>query len=334
MGAISVNGTTGDAPLRRPIREIARALRVYVVGHRRNVHRRGIHRVLKALGIPLLLMMWAGPMLFAYSLGVLPPAWTVAGRVIAGTFALLLVSYATLMLNDLCDREIDAVVHPERPLPQGKVDPRALLHASMLLYLTSFAVAALISVAALLVLVVQFLLSAIHYGYTKRRLPVPGSSEFLTALQWSVVPAFCFAVAERYDVSTIAWLTAFIYLADVSLNVGDGVRDRAGDAALGVRTTAAVFGGRAAAVLALALFLAAVGVGVAAWWATALGPGYLALLLGMGVLTFRAHTRLLRHPEGGNTPVQSEFHSFASRFFMLPLAGMGIDAVVRLSRPL
>lgn len=326
-----VNAWVKDTPLSGSIPNIAAALKAYVIGHRRNEHRTGIHRWLKKLSIPLLLTMWGGPMLFAYSLGELPSGWTIAWRVLAGTVTMLLVSYATLMLNDLCDREIDVVVHPHRPLPQGRVEPKALLSASLVLYLLSFGLAALISREALLVAIAQFVLSAVHYGYTKRHLSLPGSSEFITALQWSLVPTFCFVVAGKYDLATIAWLTAFIYLADVSLNVGDGVRDRRGDEAVGVKTTAVVFGGRAAALLSFVLFLAAATAGVVGWWTTALGPTFLSLLLGTGVLAFRAHTRLLSHPQGGDTPIQSEFHSFASRFFMFPFIGMGIDAVLRIS---
>ncbi len=81
----------------------------------------------------------------------LPTVWTntIAGVVLAGgsisdpRFALLLVSMslcyvAGMFLNDVFDRQIDAVERPERPIPSGKIEASTVSKAAIALFVIAF----------------------------------------------------------------------------------------------------------------------------------------------------------------------------------------------------
>jgi hypothetical protein len=97
------------------------------------------------------------------------------------------------MMNDVCDRDIDAV-HPARPAPRGVLEPHSVLAESLLIYLLAPAPSLAVGLAAFRYGRERVPLSVAHYGFTKQRSGVPGSSELITsavlrssplaALQW------------------------------------------------------------------------------------------------------------------------------------------------------
>jgi 4-hydroxybenzoate polyprenyltransferase len=59
------------------------------------------------------------------------------------------------MMNDVCDRDIDAV-HPERPAPRGVLEPHSVLAESLLIYLLAPALSLAVGLAAFVMAASEF----------------------------------------------------------------------------------------------------------------------------------------------------------------------------------
>lgn len=160
-----------------------------------------------------------------------------AGLAMAGLYLILI---ATFMLNDFSDRRIDEIAHPERPIPSGKVDARHIAQAAFLFYGAALIISALINRWVLLVSLVILAISFFHFRYTKKLLPITGSSEIITPLTWASMPVYCFFAVGNYDPVSILLLCLFIYFADVAHDVLGGACDVEGDKLGNVKTFASV----------------------------------------------------------------------------------------------
>ena len=88
--------------------------------------------------------------------GGLPAEWPVLVRL---SFASMCLYAAGVALNDYCDRDVDAVERPSRPLPSGRVKPGRALQLILVLFIAGLSLAFSLSVqtgaiAALLVVCV------------------------------------------------------------------------------------------------------------------------------------------------------------------------------------
>lgn len=234
-----------------------------------------------------LVLIIAGPSLVALS-GKHPLARLLAIEVcgISGFFG-------TVLLNDIADRELDRVAHPERPLASARVrvgDASLLCGALYAITLMSgFYLGRL-----MFVLVIGWLLVpvAAHYFVLKQpRRTVGGRlySDLVTPVQFAGAAMFVYIACENYDVLAILLLAGVVYCCDAAMNVLQAIQDSDGDRGFGIATVAARHGARVAARVACGLHCAlvplVVGYAVRArmgWtWLAALGLVWLA---GLAVL--------------------------------------------------
>ncbi|HQI69074.1 MAG TPA: UbiA family prenyltransferase, partial [Methanothrix sp.] len=95
--------------------------------------------------------------------GAMAAAAAIIGLAIAGGLApcataliflaVFLVTGAGNAVNDYCDRQIDAVNRPGRPIPSGRISPRAALYYSMALFAAGSLLAGLVNSVCLLLAV-------------------------------------------------------------------------------------------------------------------------------------------------------------------------------------
>ena len=99
------------------------------------------------------------------------PAWQLA---LAGFICGFALSASALVLNDLFDLEVDKVNQPDRPLPSGAITPAEVIGLDVLVSLAGLAAAASISMSALAIAVV-FWLIGIAYNWRGKQTGLPGN---------------------------------------------------------------------------------------------------------------------------------------------------------------
>lgn len=165
--------------------------------------------------------------------GVLLAALICAGTDRFSDFALE-VAYSMLVvvaftgagnsLNDYCDREVDKVAHPDRPIPSGKIAPRAALLFSAVMFAAAFLISLFVnwwSVAIVLTSV------AVMVGY-EMFLKAEGIAGNL-AISWLTGALFLFGGAAVLRLE-LAWiLAALAFLATLGREVVKDIQDVEGD---------------------------------------------------------------------------------------------------------
>ncbi len=161
-------------------------------------------------------------------------------------------------INDYYDREIDAINRPKRPIPSGRISSRAAFNYSLALFVAGCLFAGLVNQICLAVAAFNSVLLFL-YARNLKATPLAGNIcvAFLTG------SAFLFGGAAAGGEGLLANQVPFLlsFLVSMSREIAKDIEDMAGDRAGGARTLPILAGERAAAALAAAFALAAVGLG-------------------------------------------------------------------------
>jgi len=184
-----------------------------------------------------------------------------APSVALGALVTFLFTGAGNALNDVYDRDVDRVNHPERPIPSGRVTPEAAFELAIVLFAAAVFLSLLISPAAFVLVLVSL---ALMVSYEARFKASGWSGNLL--IGWLVGSLFLFAGlcvfrGDARPVQVAASLAVLAGLSTVGREIVKDMEDVAGDVG---RTTlpkarGIPFAGRAAqAFLVLAVALSAV----------------------------------------------------------------------------
>jgi geranylgeranylglycerol-phosphate geranylgeranyltransferase len=183
-----------------------------------------------------------------FALGALPAA----SALIFGFLSVFCISAAALILNDYFDVAVDRINVPDRPLPAGLVTRREVLTLSIAVMVAGFAAAALISLEALAVGVLVWVLGFL-YNWRYKRAGLVGN--LLVSI--SVGMTFIFgglAVGRPFEI--IVWYFAGLaMLIDLGEEITGDALDMAGDTEIGSRSLALRLGRDAALKISRAIFL-------------------------------------------------------------------------------
>jgi geranylgeranylglycerol-phosphate geranylgeranyltransferase len=197
-------------------------------------------------------------------------------------FALLLVPVVFAItaggnvFNDLCDLEIDRINRPDRPLPSGKVSPRAAGAFAAALFAAGLALSVPAGLPCVVIAVVNSLLLVLYAKSLKQTVFLGNAA--VAYLSASVYP-FGGALAGIPAMVHTFPLAGMTFLAMLSRELLKDAEDVPGDSAAGARTVPVVHGVKRTVVFAYACAIGAIAVSllpVVPWW----GKHYLA---GIGV---------------------------------------------------
>src|SRR5438876_3238390 len=160
--------------------------------------------------------------------------WSIIVLVIAA-HAAMQVSIA--MLNDFCDRRMDAQGKPEKPIPRGLILPREALIAGLLMIAIMFV---LLIQLPLLALVISLCYLALGQAYNLGLKSTPLSG-IVFALAMPLIPLYAFAGVGRV-LPFLFWLVPVGFLLGVALNLANSLTDLEEDSAYGAKTLAVVLG--------------------------------------------------------------------------------------------
>ena len=177
--------------------------------------------------------------------------------------------FAALIWNDITDADIDAVAHPDRPIPSGRISKSNFFTVALVFSALTFIFGFLVSPLCLILVCFAALFVTFHDKYFKKKVKFPAYSEIFTPIQWIVVAIFGFlaiwtALPQSTDivlnvsflgsistniaaVQQMIILVVFVYFADNAHDLAEGIVDADGDRIHGVKTYATSFGEKNAA---------------------------------------------------------------------------------------
>lgn len=193
--------------------------------------------------------------------------------------------FAAIIWNDICDADIDAIVHPKRAIPMKKISKKKFFGVAIIFSALVLIFSYLVNLRCFLFVGFAALFVAFHNKYLKRRVKFPAYSEIVTPFQWTIFPIFGFLAINNSSIVNMMLLVAFTYLADGAHDYPEGIHDAEGDRRAGLMTYTTSFGEKSAARMSfLMLFIAGI-IGIILYFKTILTPIFLILFLSLWVYT-------------------------------------------------
>ncbi len=162
------------------------------------------------------------------------PPWTLILLLLAGQAAM---QFSIGILNDYCDRKLDATGEKKKPIVLGLVRPNEALVAGLFMIVVMVAILLPLSFFALLAATGYLVLGQI-YNLGLKSTPLSG---ILFALAMPLLPLYAFAGVGRIP-SMVIWFLPIGALLGVALNLANALPDVEEDAASKANTLAVVLG--------------------------------------------------------------------------------------------
>lgn len=165
-------------------------------------------------------------------------------RVAWTTFGLVVIAHAAMqlsiaVLNDYCDRHLDAVSKRRKPIPRGLVTAREALVTGVLLSACMIFILLFLPPLALVVSLLYWLLG-LGYNLGLKSSPFSG---IVFALAIPLIPVYAFAGMGRVS-PLVLWLIPVVALLGIALNLANSLPDIEADAAQQANTLAVRLGVR------------------------------------------------------------------------------------------
>jgi geranylgeranylglycerol-phosphate geranylgeranyltransferase len=173
-----------------------------------------------------------------------------------------MLTAASMTINDYYDRAIDAINEPSRPIPSGSVGAREALAFVFVLSVVGFVFAYLASVLCLAVAVISWIL-VVTYVTVGKRTGLPGN--FLVSACVAIPFIYGSIVVISQVQLNVLLFASMAFLSNTGREITKGIVDVKGDKAQGVKTLAARYGERNAAVVAALFYVSAVSLTPLPW---------------------------------------------------------------------
>jgi len=204
------------------------------------------------------------------------PPWTLILLLLAGQAAMQL---SIGILNDYCDRRLDALGGKNKPIVLGLIRPHEALLAGLLMIAIMFVILLPLNLVALLAALGYLALGQI-YNLGLKSTPLSG---ILFALAMPLLPLYAFAGVGRIP-SMVIWFLPIGAILGVALNLANSLPDIEEDAAGNAHTLAVTLGAKGS-FLACPLLIALAALLIGALTIFQLVPAQLWLMLPILVLT-------------------------------------------------
>lgn len=236
---------------------------------------------------------------------------------------------AIFLINDAADRDIDSIVHPERPIPRGLSNWKHIYGAGIGLIVVALVLAALLGLRFFAAVALLASLAMLYYLYFKRFLPLPGASELIAPMISALFPVTAFAVATEVHGALLLAVAAFIYFADLAQDLLGGIHDEAGDRRYHVRTFAIACGASTTRWISAAAFVVAVAAGLAVLVRGQLGWIYLVTFALLSIVMLRQYLHVLRADAASLPRIAGHANHLGGAFYFVVSASILPDVLLR-----
>ncbi len=211
-------------------------------------------------------------------------------EIVPGFVSIFFISATALILNDYFDLEIDRINAPHRPLPSGMVSKQDVLVLSFVVAFLGLMASALISLTALIMLFVVWIIGVL-YNWRFKRSGLAGN----LMVSFSVGMTFVFggvSVGQPANIH-VWWFGAIAFLMDLGEEIAADAMDIEGDKIIGSRSLAIVYGRERALRTSAVVFGALILVSLVPFALARIPSIYLIPILIMDIVILYSTVRLL-----------------------------------------
>jgi geranylgeranylglycerol-phosphate geranylgeranyltransferase len=212
--------------------------------------------------------------------------------------------FAALIWNDITDADIDAIVHPDRPIPSLKISSKNFFLIALFFSALTFLFSFLVNLYFFIAVLILAIFVAVHNKYLKRFISLPAYSEIVTPLQWCMVPVLGFLSFQRINFIVTLLFVLFTYFSVSSHDILQGIHDYNGDKKKGVQTYCNSFGVFKAIIVSLLWLIISGMFGILIYIFTVLDIIFLVLFFFIWIYTFLQYISLF-HLETKNIGKES-----------------------------
>ncbi|MDD4308649.1 MAG: UbiA family prenyltransferase [Thermoplasmata archaeon] len=214
--------------------------------------------------------------------------------ILAASLVVFLFTGAGNSLNDYLDRDIDRLNHPERPIPSGRISPKATCWFSGILFATSVIIGLWLSLSCMLLILLNLGLM-LAYEFKTKSEGLPGNM----MISWLTASLFLFgglAVLEEFPEIMVPVFFMFLlsFFATLGREISKDIEDVEGD--LGRRTLPMRIGNEKAGYYANVAFFIGIGLSPLPYFFGAFGFMYLVTVLLADAIFIYAASVLPRNP--------------------------------------
>ena len=189
---------------------------------------------------------------------------------------------ASMVINDFCDKDIDAINEPSRPIPSGLIKPEEALVFASILTAIGFVAAFLTNTANALVTSLCFMTAIISWTVSVAYATVGKRTGLLGNFLVSACVAIPFiygslAVTNRIELNVLIFVS-MAFLSNTGREITKGIVDVRGDRTRSIQTLAVRYGKKTAASAATLSYLSAVLLSPLPWFLNRVSIWFLPLV--------------------------------------------------------
>lgn len=189
---------------------------------------------------------------------------------------------ASMVINDFCDKDIDAINEPSRPIPSGLIKPEEALVFASVLTAIGFVAAFLTNTANALVTSLCFMTAIISWMVSVAYATVGKRTGLLGNFLVSACVAIPFIYGSLAVTSTVELnvliLASMAFLSNTGREITKGIVDVRGDRTRSIQTLAVRYGKKTAASAATLFYLFAVLLSPLPWFLNRVSIWFLPLV--------------------------------------------------------
>jgi len=189
---------------------------------------------------------------------------------------------ASMVINDFCDKDIDAINEPSRPIPSGLIKPEEALVFAAVLTAIGFVAAFLTNTANALATSLCFMTAIISWMVSVAYATVGKRTGLLGNFLVSACVAIPFiygslAVTNRIELNVLIF-ASMAFLSNTGREITKGIVDVRGDRTRSIQTLAVRYGKKTAASAATLFYLSAVLLSPLPWFLNRVSIWFLPLV--------------------------------------------------------
>jgi geranylgeranylglycerol-phosphate geranylgeranyltransferase len=231
-------------------------------------------------------------------------------------FSMAFICSAGFSINDFFDKNADALVKPNRPIPAGELSPKTAVYVSVIFFFLGLLQAFLLNWLCFLIVLIDSFLLILYSAFVKRKSGL-ASNILVGGL---IGTAFLYGEASAFEKITAASLAMYpICLGSIGGNVLRDIISLEGDCKVGYPTLPQKFGVENSARIAALFFIGCAVFSPLPYLFRIFSEKYLVLMLVWGLMLIGCSIRLFKKPLSQEVVRKSERMMTMSMIF-LPLA--------------